>query len=245
MKETLGIVGGMGPLASAEFLKTIYDFNIGAVEQESPVCILYSDPTVPDRTEEIFNGTEEVLLAHLVKALDTLCRLGADKIAIACITIHYLLPRVPASLREKVISLIDLIFDEVLATGERHLLLCTSGTRKAGIFQNHHRWELIRPQIVFANEDDQQFVHDLILKIKTNQINDSLWPRFDDLSKRYRVDSFIAGCTEFHLLVKRLIERGSGLAISLRGPTAHSGERSEEVRQRIGTIPAITYASSN
>ena len=210
MKEILGILGGMGPLASAEFLKTIYDFNLGAVEQESPVCILYSDPTVPDRTEAIFNGTEEVLLDRLVKALDTLCRLGADKIVIACITMHHLLPRLPGSLRGKVISLIDLIFDEVLATEERHLLLCTSGTREADIFRSHNRWELIRPQIVFANEDDQNWVHDLILKIKTNQIDDSLWSRLDDFSERYRVDSFIAGCTEFHLLVKRLIERGNG-----------------------------------
>ena len=210
MKEILGILGGMGPLASAEFLKTIYDFNIGAVEQESPVCILYSDPTVPDRTEEIFNGTEEVLLARLIKALDTLCRLGADKIVIACVTIHYLLPRVPVSLREKVISLIDLIFDEVLANEERYLLLCTNGTRKAGIFQNHDRWELIRPQVVLTNEDDQHFVHDLILKIKTNQIDELVWSHFDDFSKKYRVDSFIAGCTEFHLLAKRLTKRGSG-----------------------------------
>jgi aspartate racemase len=205
MKQVLGILGGMGPLASAEFLKTIYDFNIGAVEQESPVCILYSDPTVPDRTEEILNGTEEVLLARLVKTLDALCRLGANKIVIACVTIHYLLPKVPAFLREKVISLIDLIFDEVLATEERHLMLCTNGTRSTDIFQNHDRWALIKPQVVFPSEDDQRFVHDLILKIKANQIDDSLWSRFDDFSKRYRVGSFIAGCTEFHLLAKRSI----------------------------------------
>jgi aspartate racemase len=210
MKQILGILGGMGPLASAEFLKTIYDFNIGAIEQESPVCILYSDPTVPDRTEEIFNGAEEALLERLIKSLDTLCRLGADKIVITCVTIHYLLSRVPGSLRERVISLIDLIFDEVLATKEQHLLLCTSGTRKADLFQNHDRWELIRPQLLFTNEDDQHFVHDLILKIKTNQIDDSLCSRFDDFSKRYQVDSFIAGCTEFHLLVKRLTKQESG-----------------------------------
>ena len=209
MKKVLGILGGMGPLASAEFLKTIYDLNIGAVEQESPVCILFSDPTVPDRTEEIINGTEEILLARLVRTLDALCRLGADKIVIVCVTIHYLLPKVPEPLRAKVISLIDLIFDEVLATEERHLVLCTSGTRKADIFQNHDRWELIKPQVVFADEDDQHFVHDLILKIKTNQIDDCLWSLFDDLSNRYRVDSFIAGCTEFHLLVKLMKREGA------------------------------------
>lgn len=210
MEKTLGILGGMGPLASAEFVKTIYEFNTGAIEQESPVCILYSDPTVPDRTEAIFNGADEALLKRLVKALDTLCGLGADKIVIACITIHYLLPRLPRCLRERIISLVDLIVDEVLATEKRHLLLCTSGTRQADIFQNHDRWKLISPTIVFPSQDDQNLVHDLIMKIKTNKIDDSLWCRFDDFSEKYRVDSFIAGCTEFHVLVKRLITRGSG-----------------------------------
>jgi len=210
MKKILGILGGMGPLASAEFLKTIYDFSVGAVEQESPVCILYSDPTIPDRTESIINGTEEVLLKRLVKALETLYQLGASKVVIACVTIHYILPRVPAPLRQKVISLVDVIIDEMLTTEERHLLLCTNGTREKGIFQKHDRWELIRPQVVFTNDDDQQFVHDLIHKtIKTNQIDDSLLSCFDDLSKRYRVHSFIAGCTEIHVLVKRLMKRGS------------------------------------
>jgi aspartate racemase len=216
MKEILGILGGMGPLASAEFLKTIYDFNVGTVEQESPVCILYSDPTIPDRTEAILNGSAEVLLQGLINALETLHQLGASKMVIACVTIHHFLPRVPVPLRQKVISLVDLIVEEVLTTGERHLLLCTNGTREAGIFQKHDRWTLIRPQVMFTTADDQHLVHDLIhKKIKTNQSDDSLLSCFDDLSKKYRVHSFIAGCTEIHLLVKRLMRRGS------QGPQYH------------------------
>ena len=209
MKQVLGILGGMGPLASAEFLKTIYDFNTGAVEQEAPVCILYSDPTIPDRTEAICNGTKEVLLDRFVKALETLCRLGVDKIVIACVTIHYLLPTVPLSLRQKVISLVDLIIDEILTTHESHLLLCTSGTRKAQLFQNQERWSLIEPQVVLMNDGDQRRWQDLIQKeIKANHIPDSLLSCFDELSEKYRVDSFIAGCTEIHLLVRRLTGRG-------------------------------------
>ena len=50
MTKLLGILGGMGPLASAEFLKTIYEYGTRDLEQRSPACILYSDPTFPDRT---------------------------------------------------------------------------------------------------------------------------------------------------------------------------------------------------
>ena len=58
MTKLLGILGGMGPLASAEFLKTIYEYGTRDLEQRSPACILYSDPTFPDRTQTIVNGEE-------------------------------------------------------------------------------------------------------------------------------------------------------------------------------------------
>ena len=51
MKAVWGIMGGMGGLASAEFVRTIYEYNAREIEQDSPVLILYSDPTFPDRPQ--------------------------------------------------------------------------------------------------------------------------------------------------------------------------------------------------
>ncbi|MBD2773824.1 hypothetical protein [Iningainema tapete] len=65
MKKLLGILGGMEPLASAEFLQTIYEENLTDIEQELPACILYSDLTFGDCTEAILAGTEEILIKHL------------------------------------------------------------------------------------------------------------------------------------------------------------------------------------
>ena len=65
----------------------------------------------------------------LGKGLETLYQLGVNKVVIACVTMHYFLPRLPTHLRQRVISLVDLIIDEVSMTDERYLLLCTSGTR--------------------------------------------------------------------------------------------------------------------
>ncbi|MCB1034320.1 MAG: hypothetical protein KDD47_10865, partial [Acidobacteria bacterium] len=51
-----GIVGGLGPLASAEFLLTIYEQYTDVAEQEMPVCLVISDPTFPDRTTRFLAG---------------------------------------------------------------------------------------------------------------------------------------------------------------------------------------------
>jgi aspartate racemase len=105
MKKLLGILGGMGPLASAEFLKTIYEYNVADLEQELPACVLYSDPKFPDRTEAIISGSDDILINLMVTALESLCQLGISKVVITCVTMHYFLPLIPTRLREKVISI--------------------------------------------------------------------------------------------------------------------------------------------
>ncbi|MGL5924768.1 aspartate/glutamate racemase family protein [Chroococcidiopsis sp.] len=205
MKKVLGILGGMGPLASAEFLKTIYEFNLADREQDMPACFLYSDPTIPDRTEAIASGLDELLLNDLIAVLETLYLLGVDKIVIPCITIHYFLPKVPSILRDKIVSLVELILEEVLNRQERQLLLCTKGTLNAGIFQQHKLWKWVKPYIIIPQAEYEQ-IHHLIYQIKKEGIQKSTLVFLNTLLKKYEVNSFIAGCTEFHLLTKYLIQ---------------------------------------
>ncbi len=203
MKKVLGILGGMGPLASAEFLKTIYEFNAADLEQKLPACILYSEPTFPDRTKAIINQSEEdLLIRFLVETLEKLIQLGASKIVISCITIHHFLPMLPTNLRENIISLIDVIIQDILREKKQYLLLCTNGTRQAGIFQKHPLWFLAEKYVILPNEADQNAIHHLIYQLKKNGYQDAISFHLDNLIKKYPVDSLIAGCTEFHLLTK-------------------------------------------
>jgi len=204
MKKLLGILGGMGPRASAEFINTIYNLCTDPEEQAFPGCVLYSDPSIPDRTAAILNGEEAIVLQRLTQALEVLCHVPADKIVIACVTSHYFVPRLPPTLREKVISLVDIIFDEVMNAKRRHLLLCTNGVRQVRLFENDRRWELIQQWIVFPDHEDQRMIHDLIYKLKTNAFDGSVLDAFDSLISRYEIGSFVVGCTELHGLAKRL-----------------------------------------
>jgi aspartate racemase len=202
-EDLLGILGGLGPLASAEFLKTIYECSPATCEQDWPRVMLYSDPTFPDRTETLLAGFDDLLLEPLVEALRQLERLGVNRIVICCVTLHHLLPRVPHSLRSRIWSLLDVVFEQVIESEQRHLLLCTKGTRQLGIFQLHQQWAAARDLLVLPDEDDQQLIHGLIYQIKKNDDVDRLIPIINTLLSKYAVNSFIAGCTEIHLLAKR------------------------------------------
>lgn len=206
-KPLLGVLGGMGPLASAEFVKTIYEFSgeLHAREQMAPVVLIYSDPTFPDRTEALLNGEAQPLLRRLIEALEFLCTLGASQLVICCLTIHYLLPQVPPALRARIISLTDVIFSSVESLKKKHLVICSNGTVRLELLQRHPHWEQARQYLVFPSESEQRQMHDLIYEVKLNRNLLEARSFVETLLAHHRVDSFVAACSEIHLLAKQFV----------------------------------------
>ena len=199
----LGVLGGMGPLASAEFVKTIYEAVEGP-EQTAPPVLLHSDPSMPDRTTAFLSGDSDELLARFESALRALERQGVSKIVVACITVHYLVPRLPEELRARIVSLIDVIFDAVRQSPERRLLLCTTGTRRMRLFESHPGWSSVADRLALPDDADQALVHQTIYDIKQNGDVQRLVGLVERLLAKYGVTSFVAGCTEIHFAAKRL-----------------------------------------
>jgi aspartate racemase len=201
----------MGPLASAEFLKTIYECSLGQREQESPVVLVYSDPTFPDRTDAFLAGQDDLLLAQLEHALTRLRSWDASKIVICCMTIHHLVPRLPEELQASVWSMLDVIAENIEQGDKQHLLICSNGTRQFKLFENHPGWEVVRQHLIMPSEEDQMRIHrDLIYPIKTNPDLSTLFPLLETMLEKYHVDSFVAGCSEIHMLAKYFFARRDG-----------------------------------
>jgi aspartate racemase len=203
--KVLGILGGLGPLASAEFLKTIYEHCEGEREQEWPAIMMLSDPSFPDRTEAFVRGEDNLLLERFVKSLRRLREVGAQKTVVCCVTLHHLVPRLSPDLREHVASLVDIVFADLARRGGRHLLLCSNGTRQMRIFQRHPRWESAKNQLVLPEPEDQDRIHyELIYALKRNADPRPKLLLIKALLAKYKVRSFVAGCTELHLIAKQL-----------------------------------------
>jgi aspartate racemase len=204
-RPVLGVLGGMGGLASAEFVKTVYELS-GAVcrrEQDAPVVVMYSDPAFPDRTDAFLRGETEPLLTRLIEALELLSSMGATHFVICCMTIHYLLPQVPESLRKRIISLTDVIFSSVESLMKKHLVISSRGTIQLELLQRHPRWKEAQNYFVFVSDAEQRQMHDLIYEVKLNRNLREARLLIETLLARYGVDSFIAACSEIHLLAKQ------------------------------------------
>ena len=204
-KPVRGVLGGMGGLASAEFVKTIYELSgeVCRQEQDAPAVVMYSDPAFPDRTEAFLRGETEPILNRLIDALDLLDRMGASQFVIACMTIHYLLPQLPDALRERIVSLTDVIFSSVESLKKKHLVISSRGTIKLELLQRHPRWEQAQHYFVFPSEAEQAQMHDLIYEVKLNRNLLEARSFVETLLARHRVDSFIAACSEIHLFAKQ------------------------------------------
>ena len=207
----LGVLGGMGPLASAEFLKTIYEVDVPGPEQNAPAVVMHSDPSMPDRTTAFLNGNAEIVLNRFIPALEKLEREGVSKIVVCCITIHYLLPQLPPALRGRIVSLLDVIADTIGRSAERHLLLCTTGTRRLRLFETHPRWPAMKDRLVLPEDVDQQEIHQTIYQVKEGADVQVLVDLVTRLLEKYEVSSFVAGCTEIHFASKRFAA-GNGAA---------------------------------
>ncbi|WP_406726987.1 aspartate/glutamate racemase family protein [Streptomyces sp. GD-15H] len=208
--DVLGILGGMGPLASAGFLQSVYE---AAVEREGPFaeqalprCLLDSDPAFPDRTEAIRAGAEAEFLARMRRRLTALTRLGATRTVVACVTAHHFLELLPAAERERVISLVDVLLDELAAVGpgERLLLVATHGTREARVLERSVRWPEVEQRVVLPGPDAQHTVHRLLYRLKREPVSEELAGCFLALADEHGCQGLIAGCTEAHLLTRWL-----------------------------------------
>jgi aspartate racemase len=85
--KVLGVLGGMGPLASAHFMTRLTLLTPALRDQDHIPAILWSDPRIPDRTRTHIPGAEDPL-PWLLRGVAGLRRAGVGAIVIPCNTAH-------------------------------------------------------------------------------------------------------------------------------------------------------------
>ena len=86
-QRILGVLGGMGPLASAQFMVRLTELTPAARDQDHIPAVLWSDPRVPDRTKARLAGGPDPL-PWLLHGLRGLAQAGCGAVAIPCNTAH-------------------------------------------------------------------------------------------------------------------------------------------------------------
>lgn len=206
-RKRLGVIGGLGPMASAHFYSSITRMTAALLDQEHLELEILSLPGIPDRTAYITGSSIIDPLPSLIKAAQALESHDAEIIAIPCVTAHCFFDQIQDKLNIKLINMVG----ETAACLARHNvarvgLLATEGTLLCAVFEkelNKYDIEFIRP---VAN--DQKIVMSTIYdKIKAARpINFKEFESVANNLKAQGADAIILGCTELSLINKHSLE---------------------------------------
>jgi aspartate racemase len=214
-----GLLGGLGPKASAVFLNSLYSYpQKVAYEQELPCVVMLSDSTIPDRTTFLLDGKENDLFQELCHRLDSLEKINVDKISILCFTAHYFQKDIERRYNN-FISLIDLGLKSIMEENqEKTLLLCSKATYRLKIFQKSPYWPLAEPYLLIPNEHDQEDIHHIIYNIKIGKNMSTVCSRLNRIVQSYKTKSVLIGCTDLHILANPPFQKSEKLEFSLIDP---------------------------
>ncbi|WP_309139629.1 amino acid racemase [Siccirubricoccus sp. G192] len=112
----LGVLGGMGPLASAQFMARLTLLTPAERDQDHIPALLWSDPRVPDRTAARLGGGEDPLPA-LLRGLRGLEAAGCGAIAIPCNTAHGWFDALQAATGLPILHIVDAAAAELARLG--------------------------------------------------------------------------------------------------------------------------------
>lgn len=204
-RAIVGILGGMGPAATADLYSKIIAATPATRDQEHLHIVIWADPAIPDRSDALLHGGADPtpLLVHGARQLATM---GADFIAMPCNTAHAFLPRIAAAATVPFIHMMDetAAWIEIrYPLVERVGLLATTGTVALGLYQE---W-FARHHIEVAVPDDarQAKVMEAIHRVKAGDMGPGvtvLVRAAADYLVGQRAELLITGCTELPLIFR-------------------------------------------
>ena len=137
MAPVLGVLGGMGPLATADFYQRLIALAGASRDQDHLPVIICADPRIPDRTQALFEHREGEVLSALLTQVARLEAAGAGAIAIPCNTAHHWLGQLSARTPLPFLSMPEAVMDKLARASpeaRRVAILATRGTVRADVY---------------------------------------------------------------------------------------------------------------
>ena len=194
--KKLGIIGGMGSMATVDLMKKIVSFTPADIDQDHIPMIIDNNTQIPARIEAIIGKGVSPVPALVRSAIQLEC-MGADVLMMACNTVHYFYEEVVQYVRIPMLNMINETAKEVKRLGLKKVgLLATHGTYVSKLYDN--ALEQFGVSLSIPDDAGVKHIADLIAQVKRGQtieIPDQIYSMIDDMEKQ-GAQVFILGCTE-------------------------------------------------
>lgn len=196
------MIGGMGPLATVDFLRKVIIATPSSSDQEHLPLVVASNPQIPDRTAAILSGGPSPLPA-LLRSLNVLQACGANYVAIPCNTAHFWHSQIQSQSDVEILHIVDAVAAELRSGGVPHGtigLLATTATIRGAVYQE--RLAALGFEIIALGEPDQTALMSLIYGVKSGALAEQpdLLDPFIGKLESAGADATVLACTELPLL---------------------------------------------
>ncbi len=200
--RTLGVLGGMGPLASAQFMLRLTQLTPAMRDQDHIPTVLWSDPRVPDRTNgRLGDGADP--LPWLLRGVEGLRRAGCGAIVVPCNTAHGWYDEMQDAAQMPILHIVDAAAAELRRLGIASGSIGVMGTRATlamRLYQDRlgaQGWDCITPD----QREMDNLVSPAIALVKANRLADAYPPLSEVVHSLVQrgATSVMLGCTEIPL----------------------------------------------
>lgn len=204
MKEiTLGVLGGLGPLATVYFADMVVKLTDAKCDQEHISMVILNHPSIPDRTDYILDNSKPDPLPVMIADAKRLEGAGADFIVIPCNTAHYFYDRIQDNINIPMLNIIDETVSYAKNTVDNLKtlgILATKGTLSALSYQRacqKYGIGCLTPD----EEDSRLLMHIIYDGVKAGgKVDFDAFESLIDRMKNNGCEAVILGCTELSVI---------------------------------------------
>ena len=212
-----GIIGGMGPQATVDFLAKVVAMTPANTDQDHIQLLIDHNPRVPNRHEAIA-GDGAAVGATLAKMAGGLQRAGADFVLMVCNTAHAFQADIEAAISIPFVGIVDEVIAQLLeqrpeVTGVG--VMAAEGALAAGLYQDALLQNGKQP-VTWTEPELKQFMA-LVYRVKAGEPPLKIRPKMEALAQLLvdrGAEALIAGCTEIPLVMPATTHAGVPLLSS-------------------------------
>jgi len=206
-EKTIGILGGMGPYATADLFGKILEQTPAKKDWEHLRVIINNNPKIPSRTRAILYN-EESPVSMMIETARNLQKAGADFVVIPCNSAHVFMPEVLPHVKIPILDMITETVDYITKEMPRITavgLLAARIVVEAQLYQA--RLKAVSIKTITPIEQQQTIVRQVIEDVKLNKNSEGVKSKLTGLIGALTAkgaQAVIAGCTEISIVAKDL-----------------------------------------
>ena len=198
-----GVMGGMGPDATVDFLAKVVAATGAACDQDHIHLIIDHNPKVPNRHAAIAGSSPDIApeLTGMARRLEAA---GADFLVMVCNTAHAYTDEIRTAVTIPFVSIIDVVMDELQGLPVKYVgVMAAEGCMRAGLYQDALERAGLEP--VLWSEDELARFMDLVYRIKAGERDSDIGAGISRLAADlvFRgAEILVAACTEVPLFLR-------------------------------------------